>query len=286
MSGYDDDLIAPGRVAVVTGAASGIGLALTKRFLAEGMRVVMADVEETALDAAVDEVPDHHEAVLPVVTDVSDADQVEALLESTLTAFGAVHVVCNNAGVGGPHSPIWEIARGDLEWVLRVNVWGVINGIRTFVPALLRQGEGHVVNTASVFGLFAGTLGIYGVSKHAVVALSEALHLQLREAGSSIGVTVLCPGPVHTNFPASARNRPADLGPATEEGAIGQASIEKLDSLVPTGRPPEEVAQLVVDAVRESRFYVLTSSNRIPAIQARFEAILSGAAPTPPLEVS
>lgn len=283
MTGYDGELITPGRVAVVTGAASGIGLALSKRFLAEGMRVVMADVEAAALDAAVEEIPRRHERILPVVTDVSDADQVEALLESTLTAFGAVHVVCNNAGVGGPHSPVWEMARGDLEWVLNVNLWGVINGIRTFVPALLRQDRGHVINTASVFGLFAGTLGIYGVSKHAVVALSEALHLQLREAGSSVGVTVLCPGPVRTKFATSARNRPADAGPATDEGAIAQASIEKLDSLAPAGRPPEEVADLVVDGVREGRFYVLTSSNRIPAIRARCEAILSGTAPAPPL---
>jgi NAD(P)-dependent dehydrogenase (short-subunit alcohol dehydrogenase family) len=281
-----DGLISPGRVAVVTGAASGIGLALTERFLAAGMRVVMADVEEPALEAAVEEIQHHREGILPVVTDVRDADQVDALLESTLTAFGAVHVVCNNAGVGGPHSPIWEMSRGDLEWVLGVNTWGVLNGIRTFVPALLRQDRGHVINTASVFGLFAGTLGIYGVSKHAVVALSEALHLQLREAGSSIGVTVLCPGPVQTQFATSARNRPADAGPATEEGTIAQASIEKLDSLAPAGRPPEEVADLVVDAVRERRFYVLTSSNRIPAIRARCEAILSGAAPEPPLDLS
>jgi NAD(P)-dependent dehydrogenase (short-subunit alcohol dehydrogenase family) len=278
-----NDVIAPGRVAVVTGAASGIGLGLAKRFLAEGMRVVLADVEQPALHAAVEGLDADRADVLAVVTDVSDPDQVDALRDSALEAFGAVHVLCNNAGVGGPHSPIWETTRGDIEWVLGVNTWGVLNGIRSFVPTMLRQDVGHVLNTASIFGLFAGTLGVYGASKHAVVALSEALHLQLREVGSSIGVTVLCPGAVHTNIASSARNRPASAGPATDEGAIGQASMDHLNALVPTGRSPDEVADLVVDAVRESRFYVLTSTNRIPAIRARFEAILSGTAPTPPL---
>jgi NAD(P)-dependent dehydrogenase (short-subunit alcohol dehydrogenase family) len=278
-----EDVIGPGRVAVVTGAASGIGLGLTKRFLAEGMRVVMADIEEGALDAAVGDLRRGGVDVRAAVTDVSDPDQVDALRDRALEAFGAVHVLCNNAGVGGPHSPIWETTRGDIEWVLGVNTWGVINGIRSFVPGMLRQDIGHVINTASIFGLFAGTLGVYGASKHAVVALSEALHLQLREAGSSIGVSVLCPGAVHTNIAASARNRPASAGPATDEGATGQASMDKMNSLVPTGRSPEDVADLVVDAVRESRFYVLTSTNRIPAIQARFDAIVSGAPPTPPL---
>jgi NAD(P)-dependent dehydrogenase (short-subunit alcohol dehydrogenase family) len=277
------DVIAPGRVAVVTGAASGIGLGLAQRFLAEGMRVVMADVERGALETAAHGLERGSADVVPVVTDVSDPDQVDALRDSALEAFGAVHVLCNNAGVGGPHSPIWETTRGDIEWVLGVNTWGVINGIRSFVPTMLGQDVGHIVNTASIFGLFAGTLSVYGASKHAVVALSEALHLQLRETGSSIGVTVLCPGAVHTNIATSARNRPAGAGPATDEGAIGHASMDRLNSLVPAGRSPEEVAGLVVDAVRDSRFYVLTSTNRIPAIRARFEAILSGAAPTPPL---
>ena len=278
-----NDVIAPGRVAVVTGAASGIGLGLAKRFLAEGMRVVLADVEEPALHAAVEGLDGDRADVLAVVTDVSDPDQVDALRDSALEAFGAVHLLCNNAGVGGPHSPIWETTRGDIEWVLGVNTWGVLNGIRSFVPTMLRQDAGHVLNTSSIFGLFAGTLGVYGASKHAVVAISEALHLQLREVGSSIGVTVLCPGAVSTNIASSARNRPASAGPATDEGAIGQASMDHLNALVPTGRSPDEVADLVVDAVRESQFYVLTSTNRIPAIRARFEAILSGAPPTPPL---
>ena len=171
-----DGVIGPGRVAVVTGAASGIGLGLCKRFAAEGMRVVMADVEEPALAEAAASLAELGGAVLPVPTDVSSADQMAALRQATLAAFGAVHVLCNNAGVGGPHGPLWQSPAGDWEWVLRVNLGGVINGIREFVPVLAEQDAAHVVNTASVFGVFAGALGPYGISKHAIVALSETLY--------------------------------------------------------------------------------------------------------------
>jgi len=210
--------VAPGRVAVVTGAASGIGLALSRRYAAEGMSVVLADMEGPALEAAAAELSGRGARVRAVVTDVSDADQVDALRDAALAAFGAVHVVCNNAGVGGPHGPLWEISRGDVEWVLGVNTGGVLNGIRSFVPVLLEQDAGHVVNTASIFGVFAGTLGIYGPSKHTVVALSEALHLQLREVGARVGVSVLCPGAVATRIATSARNRPASAGPRARTG--------------------------------------------------------------------
>ena len=172
--------VAPGRVAVVTGAASGIGLGLCERFAAEGMRVVMADVEAPELSAQAARLSGHGATVLPVVTDVSGPEQVEALRDRAVAAFGAVHVLCNNAGVGGGHGRLWEISRSEWDWVLGVNLGGVINGIRVFVPLLLEQEAAHVVNTASVFGVFAGALGPYGISKHAVVALSETLHLQLR----------------------------------------------------------------------------------------------------------
>lgn len=277
-----NDVISAGRVAVVTGAASGIGKALCARLVTEGMRVVMADVEAPALQAAAAEV-DGGDNVISAVTDVSDLAQVQALRDAALDAFGAVHLVCNNAGVGGPHAPLWEISRGDLEWVLGVNMWGVINGIQAFVPGLVEQGFGHVLNTSSIFGLFAGTLGIYGPSKHAVVGLSEALHLQLREAGSPVGVSVLCPGGVITNFASSARNRPASAGPQTELSEQARASVAKMDALAPAGRQPAEVADIIVDAIREGRFYIRTSTNRDAAIEARYEAIRSGAAPTPPM---
>ncbi|MGK5172393.1 SDR family NAD(P)-dependent oxidoreductase [Geodermatophilus sp. CPCC 205761] len=277
------DVVAPGRVAVVTGAASGIGLALSERFAAEGMRVVMADVEEPALAAAADALRQHGADVLPVVTDVADEASVEALRDAALTTYGAVHVLCNNAGVGGPHGPVWTASRGDLEWVMGVNVWGVLHGIRAFVPVLLEQDAGHVVNTASIFGLFAGTLGIYGPSKHTVVALSEALHFQLREAGAPVGVTVLCPSAVRTNIATSDRNRPATAGPSAGSGPAEQASVEHMAGLVDAGRPPAEVAGLVVDAIRSQRFYVLTDTRREPAILARARAIVDGSAPLPPL---
>jgi NAD(P)-dependent dehydrogenase (short-subunit alcohol dehydrogenase family) len=276
-------VVAPGRVAVVTGAASGIGLALSRRFADEGMRVVMADVEEPALAAAAAELAAAGAEVLAVPTDVSDEAAVEQLRDRTLSAYGAVHLLCNNAGVGGPHGPLWEISRGDLDWVLGVNTYGVLNGIRAFVPVLLEQDAAHVVNTASIFGVFAGTLGIYGPSKHTVVALSEALHLQLREAGARVGVSVLCPGAVATRIASSARNRPASAGPTTVNRAADQESMDRMNALLDSGRNPAEVAGLVVDAIGSGRFYVLTSTNRIDAIRARAEAIISGDAPLPPL---
>jgi len=275
--------VGPGRVAVVTGAASGIGLALSRRFAAEGMDVVLADVEEPALSAAAAELSDQGARVRSVVTDVSDAAQVDALRDTALSAFGAVHVLCNNAGVGGPHGLLWEISRGDIEWVLGVNTGGVLNGIRSFMPVLLEQDAAHVVNTASIFGVFAGTLGIYGPSKHTVVALSEALHLQLREVGARVGVSVLCPGAVNTRIGSSARNRPASAGPPSVDRDVDQESVARMDALLEAGRPPSEVAGLVVDAIADGRFYVLTASNRNDAVRARAEAIIAGTPPQPPL---
>ncbi len=169
-----------GKVAVVTGAASGIGFGLASRFAEEGMRVVLADVEEPALEAAVTRLRERDFDVVGVLTDVSDADSVQALADKTLAHFGKVHVVCNNAGVGGGFGKIWEASLKDWQWALNVNLWGVIHGVRTFVPIMLEQGEdGHVVNTASIAGLVPGTR-VYSVTKHAVVALSEALYHNLR----------------------------------------------------------------------------------------------------------
>src|SRR5215472_10419781 len=204
------DLVGEGRVAVVTGAASGIGFGLSERFVAEGMRVVMADVDAPALAEAADLLAGRRAEVLPVTTDVSDGDQVDSLRDRALEAFGAVHVVCNNAGVSGTGRPLWEMSRRDWEWVMGVNLWGVINGIRSFVPVLLQQDAGHVVNTASMAGVIPGVLGSYSVTKHAVVALSEALHFQLLPLGAPVGVSVLCPGWVRTRIGESYRNRPAD----------------------------------------------------------------------------
>src|SRR5437660_3348982 len=160
--------LAAGRVAVVTGAASGIGLALCERFAGEGLRVVMADVEAAPLDAAAERLAGSGAEVLAVVTDVARPEQVDALRDRALDAFGAVHVVCNNAGVGSSGAgPLWEMPRDDWDWLMGVNLGGVLNGIRAFVPLLLEQPAAHVVNTASIAGLTAGVLGAYSVSKHA-----------------------------------------------------------------------------------------------------------------------
>lgn len=280
--GEPADVVGQDRVAVVTGAASGIGLGLCERFAAEGMRVVMSDIEEPALGEAAARLSARGAAVLPVPADVSRPEQVDAVREEAVRAFGAVHLLCNNAGVGGPHGPLWLVPRGDWEWVLGVNLCGVINGIRAFVPLLLEQDAAHIVNTASVFGAFAGALGPYGVSKHAVVALSETLHFQLRERGARAGVSVLCPGAVRTRFGSSARNRPARFGPSQATGEPERASAERFEALSAAGAEPAEVAALVVKAIRGNRFYILTSGNRDEAIRRRGAEIVAGGPPQPP----
>lgn len=276
--------VAPGKVAVVTGAASGIGLGLSERFAAEGMHVVMADVEEPALAKAASALAGNGASVLPVLTDVADRAAVDALRDSAVAAFGAVHVVCNNAGVGGPHGALWECPPGEWDWVLGVNLGGVINGVRTFMPLLLEQDAGHMVNTSSIFGVFAGTLGPYGVSKHAVAALTETLYFNLKSLGvSHVGVSVLCPGAVRTNFGTSARNRPSWAGPPVVRGEAEQESAERFDRLTATGASPAEVAAIVVDGIRARRFYLLTSENRNEAVTRRGEEIVAGGPPEPPV---
>jgi NAD(P)-dependent dehydrogenase (short-subunit alcohol dehydrogenase family) len=276
--------VSPGRVAVVTGAASGVGLGLAERFAAERMHVVLADVEEPALAKAAAELAGAGASVLPVVTDVSDRAAVDALRDAALSAFGAVHVVCNNAGVGGPHGPLWECPPGEWDWVLGVNLEGVMNGVRTFMPVLLEQDAGHLVNTSSIFGVFAGILGPYGVSKHAVAALTETLHFNLTSLGvRHVAVSVLCPGAVRTNFGTSARNRPAWAGPATAGDEAERASAERFDQLSLLGASPAEVAGMVVDGIRSRRFYILTSGNRNEAVLRRGQEIVAGGPPESPV---
>lgn len=277
-------VVAPGHVAVVTGAASGIGFGLSQRFAAEGMRVVMADVEEPALHEAAGKLSGQGATVLPVLTDVSSAKQVEALRDQAVREFGRVHLLCNNAGVGGPTGRLWLVPDGDWQWVLGVNLGGVINGIRAFVPLLLEQDVAHIVNTASIFGVFAGALGPYGISKHAIVALTETLYADLRALGleQKLGVSVLCPGAVRTNFGDSARNRPASAGPTLERDDAERARAERFSQLAVGGRDPAGVAAILVDGIRAGRFYILTSDNRNHAVRRRAEEILSGGPPAPP----
>jgi NAD(P)-dependent dehydrogenase (short-subunit alcohol dehydrogenase family) len=267
------------RVAVVTGAASGIGRALARRFVAEGMRVVLADVERGALEKTAGELAGEGARVLPVPTDVSQAEQVDALAKRTLDAFGAVHLVCNNAGVftGGAS---WEQTLGDWQWVLGVNLWGVVHGVRTFVPILLEQGtEAHIVSTASGAGLVSlpGSAP-YNVSKHAVVTLMETLHHELSMRGSKIGVSVLCPGPINTNIPESQRNRPPELAPGVRASAVGGRLREALRQ----GMDPAEVADKVVRGIRDGRFYILTHDDIKRGVERRMRDILEDRVPRTP----
>ena len=247
-----------GRVAVVTGAASGIGLALAQRFAAEGMKVVMADVEAAALDNAAAVVRATARAVLPVRVDVSRPEDVERLAGETYAAFGAAHVVCNNAGVavlGAVH----EHSLADWQWVIGVNLWGVIHGVRAFLPRMLAGGdEGHIVNTASMAGLTtAPFMSVYDVTKHGVVALSESMYKELTLSGAPIGVSVVCPGLIDTSIVRSSRNRPESLADEGKAGPMAQAFGQSLSDRLAGGYPPSEVAKQVVAGIREGRFYIV-----------------------------
>ncbi len=264
-----DDL--EGKVAVVTGAASGIGRALADRWATEGMKVVLADVEEGPLDAARDELDASGAEVLAVPTDVSDGDQVDALAAATLDHFGAVHLVCNNAGVGGGGLS-WEAGREEWEWVLGVNLWGVIHGISAFVPHLVAQDDGHVVNTASIAGFaYAPMMGPYNASKAAVVAVSETLKAELAMQGSKVGVSVLCPGWVNTRIHESDRNRPG--GPVA--GGLLAEGREMMAQVLASGKQPDEVANLVAAAVREGATHVFTGDEWIDLARSRMETVLT-----------
>jgi NAD(P)-dependent dehydrogenase (short-subunit alcohol dehydrogenase family) len=266
------------KVAVVTGGASGIGFAMAERFLAEGMKVAIADVEAPALAAAAERLgadgrPSSVDGsnVLAVRTDVTVWDEVEALAQAAYDRYGAVHVVCNNAGVV-TRGAAWEQSLEDWQWVVGVDLWGVIHGVKAFVPRMLDSGEpGHVVNTASIAGLFAmPTIAPYNVAKVGVVALSETLHHDLRAAGASIGVSVLCPGVVPTRIGDSDRNRP--------EGAAAGARFETATQRQPppTARTVEQVAELVVDAIRTDRFWILTHPEYHEWVLKKAEGIVDG----------
>jgi NAD(P)-dependent dehydrogenase (short-subunit alcohol dehydrogenase family) len=276
-----------GRVAVVTGGASGIGLALGRRFGREGMHVVLGDVEQPALDAAVAGLQADGVDALGVPCDVTDPEQMDALARAALDAHGAVHVFCNNAGVGGGGLS-WETPLSTWEWVIGVNLWGVIHGIRAFVPILLQQDDAHIVNTASVAGLVAAPfMGAYNASKHAVVGVSETLHHELSMTGSHVHVSVLCPGWVNTGIANSDRNRPAHLAVApasSDESEQSETMRGMLQSMLDNGMSPDRVAEQVFDAVREERFWVLTHAGEdgdawTQAVERRQDSLRDGTNP-------
>ncbi|HEY6820466.1 MAG TPA: SDR family NAD(P)-dependent oxidoreductase [Burkholderiales bacterium] len=274
-----------GKVAAITGAASGLGRAMALAFAREGMAVSLADVDTTNLSSVAEEVRRLGVRIILSRTDVSKSEEVDRFAEKTVHELGAVHVVCNNAGVS-PLGAVWENTVDEWRWILGVNLWGVIHGVHAFTPRLLAQGEGHIVNTASVAGLICPSgSGAYNVTKHAVVALSETLHHDLRERGAAVGVSVLCPAYVPTGIAESERNRPGDVR-ASEKSAATLAREAMLKKAVASGRlSADDVARAVVDAVKKDRFYVLTHPRIKGAIRARLEDILEERPPRDPLSL-
>ena len=275
------------RVAVVTGAASGIGLETARLFAREGMKVVLSDVEEGPLAKAEEDIRSEGGTVLSVLTDVSEADDIERLAKKTLDAFGGVHVLFNNAGVSSNLDYVWKSTLKDWQWVLGVNLYGVVNGIRTFVPIMLGQDvQCHIVNTSSEAGITAGpALGAYKVSKHGVFSLSETLYHELTRIKSKIKVSVLCPGPTRTGIMESDRNRDdillndpdeEDLTPYVEKAE------QALRSDIETGKFPSEIAEIVLNAIRDEKFYIFTHESTMNNIRLRMEDILNGRNPSRP----
>jgi NAD(P)-dependent dehydrogenase (short-subunit alcohol dehydrogenase family) len=272
-----------GKVAAVTGAASGLGRAMALAFAGEGMNVALGDVGDAT--EVLESVRAKGVRALSMKLDVSQGEQVEAFAAQAERDLGPTFLVCNNAGVS-PLGAAWEASVGDWQWILGVNLWGVIHGVRSFVPRLMRRNEGHVVNTASVAGIInpPGS-GAYNVTKHGVVALSETLYHDLRERNSAVGVSVLCPAYVPTGIADSERNRPAELA-AAEKSAETRAREAMLRKAVSSGRlSADDVARAVVQAVKEDRFYVLTHPRIKGAIRARMEDILEERAPRNPMSV-
>ena len=271
------------RSAVITGAASGIGLELARRAAAEGMNLVLADIEHGKLEVAAATLDIPAARLLLQKTDVSREDEVAALAAAAFARFGGVHLLCNNAGVGLTRVT-WEHSTADWEWVLGVNLWSVIHGIHHFLPKMLEQGDaGHIVNTASVAGLLSTPgMAAYNVSKHGVVTLSETLYGELAAAQAKIGVSVLCPAWVPTAIHQSARNRPDRFGSATPAAGLSAAYEERMGQAVKSGRlTAADMAGAVFDAVGEGRFYVIPHRKINNAIQLRMDDIMQLRNPTP-----
>ena len=267
-----------GKVAVVTGAASGIGLALAQRLASNGLHVVLADIDQTALAAAAESVESLGVKSLAVRADVSDEASVRALAAAAVDRFGSVHVVCNNAGVTSMADP-WFGPITPWQWVVGVNLWGVIHGIRAFLPILATQGEGHIVNTASMAGLIPGAGPIYDATKHAVVAISEDLYLTMKIAGLDVGVSVLCPGWVRTSMLNADRNWPAALGEVPQPPATTAAILPHYRRIIDKGMAPAAVADLVAGAIESGSFWVLTHPEFTEIAVHRWRSIAAGENP-------
>ncbi len=271
------------KTAVITGAASGIGLALARRAAQEGMRLVLADIDEARLEEAAKTLPLDADALCTRRVDVSREQDVAALADEAFRRFGAVQLLFNNAGVGLTRMS-WEYSVADWEWVLGANLWSVVHGIRHFVPRMLEQeGESHVVNTASVAGLLSTpAMAAYNVSKHGVVTLSETLHADLAAQGARIGVSLLCPAWVPTAIHTSARNRPERFGTAAPPSAAAAAHEARTAHAVQSGRlTADDMADATFAAIMARRFYVIPHARIKQAIRLRMEDILEDRNPTP-----
>lgn len=270
-----------GRCAFITGGASGIGYAMAKAFAAAGMKVVIADVEEGPLQAAVASLREHNADVLGIRLDVRDRPAMEAAAQEAQDAFGPVHLLCNNAGVGAG-GPLHETTYGDWDWTLGVNLDGVVNGLQAFLPRMVAHGEGgHVVNTASMAGIAGfGGMGPYNASKFAVVGLSEALAQDVAEQG--IGVSVLCPGFVRTNIFDSARNRPEDLPGRTVDGATEAEREAFQQEALKDALQPDDVAEQVLESVRSGRFWIFTHPEYREYVRRKMESMLESFPPLQP----
>lgn len=271
-----------GKVAVVTGAGSGMGRAFAQRFAEEGMKVALADIQTDALDQAVEELRGGGHEVIGVPTDVSKPEALTHLADEAVGAFGKVHVVCNNAGVEGYlDGPIWEATDKDWRWTSEVNYWSLVYGIRTFVPLILSHGEeGHVVNTASMTAVTrAGNM--YGIFKHATLATSEVLYGDLKRIGAPVGVTALCPGIIATRLFQGSRNRPAELQNETPTSGAdqGRQMREAMHARLSQGMSPATVADKLVEGIRKEQLYLLTDHDWDPQVGARAINILTGTNP-------
>ena len=270
-----------GKVAVVTGAASGLGRGIADRFGAAGCRLVLADVEEAALEAAREELAAAGMETTAVLTDVSDEVSMDALAEATLERHGRVDLLFNNAGVG-VQRPTADMTTKDWEWVLGVNLWGVIHGLRVFLPHMLALDSGHIVNTASSAGhVVVPNLAAYNASKHAVVAISETVRAELRQQGSAVRVTAFCPGMVRTRITSSERNRPDSLRNAGETPAArdawnterAEARADDLEARFGRAKAPAEAADILHDGLLEGRFYVWTDRIFVEPLRDRHAEI-------------
>ena len=271
-----------GKTAVVTGAASGMGRAFAHRFARAGMNVVMSDIEASRLEDAVSDVEAHGVGVLGHVADVSDGAAVDELAATAFDSFGSVQLVCNNAGVGGMRGGPEFISTPNWEWVLGVNLWGVIHGHRAFVPHLIEQGEGHIVNTASMAGHMPGH-SAYTASKWAVVGITQGLYNEMLRRRTGVGVSCLCPGWVRTEIATSERNQPESAAPPAlydltdEQDAAWNFIVAALEN----GMDPEAVADLVHDAVTGDRFWIFTDLDMVAGLREKHDSIMENRNPHP-----